>query len=174
MMRRVVLLAWLTLVWVALWEDFTAANLVGGLLVALLVSALIPPRPPVAVHGFRLPAAIKLSIYFTWKLIEASATLAWEVVTPRNRVKPAVVAVTLRGRSPATATMVANMVSLTPGTLTLEVDEDTMTLCIHVLHLDTFDAARREVLKLETLAVDAFPVRQIHERDQVGPGSSDR
>lgn len=161
MMRRLTAVVWLTVVWIALWEDLTWANVLAGVLVAIFVMWVTPARPAEAVHSVRPWALLKLSAYFLWKLSEASTILAWEVVTPRNRVNPAIVAVPLRSRSPGIVTLVSNMVSLTPGTLTLQVDEETMTIFIHVLHLETIDDMRREVRHLEELAVAAFPLRRL-------------
>lgn len=159
-MRRYLLtLGWLTLVWVALWEEFTWANVVGGVLAGIVVLWAIPLHPVRWSHSVRPLAVLRLSAYFAWKLIEASVLMAWEVVTPRNRVNPAVISVPLRTRSPGIGTAVANMVSLTPGTLTLEVDEATMTLVMHVLHLETLEKSREEVLYLEELTTAAFPTR---------------
>jgi multicomponent Na+:H+ antiporter subunit E len=157
MIRPLFAVAWLTIVWVALWEDVTWANLVGGAVAGTFVIMLVPLRPREAEYGFRPFAIVRLAVYFAWKLVEASAILAWEVVTPRNRINAAVLAVPLHSRSPRIVTMVANMVSLTPGSLTLEVEETTMTLIIHVLHLESVAESRRSVLYLEQLALAAFP-----------------
>ena len=159
MRRYLFTLGWLTLVWVALWEEFTWANVIGGMLAGSRVLWAIPLHPVRWSHSVRPLALIHLMLYFTWKLVEASVLMAWEVVTPRNRVNPAVVSVPLRTRSAGVATAVANMVSLTPGTLTLEVDEETMTLVMHVLHLETIEKSRHEVLYLEELATAALPLR---------------
>lgn len=156
-MRRLLTVAWLTIVWVGLWEDPTWANVVGGALAGGTVTLLIPDRPREAVHGFRPLAFLRLALHFSWELIAASAILAWEVLTPRNRINAAVLAVPLHSRSPRIVTLVANMVSLTPGTLTLEVEENTMTLVIHVLHLESVEESRRSVRYLEQLALAAFP-----------------
>lgn len=158
MMRQVVTVVWLTVVWVALWEQLTWANVLGGLAASAAVVAFVPPRRPVGPRlGFRPLRALWLGLYFLWKLTEASAFLAFEVVTPRNRVRPAIVSVDLSTSSHAIATLVANLVSLTPGTLTLEVDEETLTLYIHVLHLSTFEGLREDVLSFERLSLAAFP-----------------
>ena len=157
--RRALTVAWLTIVWVALWEAITWANLLGGVAVGALVSFLIPPLTPGPHLDFRPLAAVKLVGYFIVKLVEASAIMAWEVLTPTNRDRPGIVNVPLTTNSPTIATFVANMVSLTPGTLTLEADEETMTLKVHVLHLHTLEEARAAVLTFERLALLAFPER---------------
>lgn len=160
MMRNLLTIAWLTVVWVALWEDLSWANLAGGVVAGAFVTLLVPIRPREATHGFRPLAFLHLMAYFIWELVRASAILAWEVVTPRNRINAAVLAVPLHSRSRGIVTMVANMVSLTPGTLTLEVEETTMTLVIHVLHLESLAESRRDVLYLERLVLAAFPLRE--------------
>lgn len=158
-MRRLVIIVWLTLVWVTLWEELSSANVIGGLVVAGVIVVVIPPMSGGSTVGFRPLRAIKLLVYFLWELLEASALMAWEVVTPRNRVNAAVVSIELTSRVIGVVTAVANMVSLTPGTLTLEVDEETMTLFIHVLHLESVQETRDSVLQLERLTLDAFPPR---------------
>lgn len=163
---------WMTIVWVALWEDLTWANLIGGAAVGVFVNWLVPLRTPVARHGIRPLALVRLLAVFGRELVEASALMAWEVVTPHNRINAAVVGVPLKSRSRGIVTHVANMVSLTPGTLTLEVEEETMTIYIHVLHLDSVEATRRAVLRLEELAMAAFPLRSLStdEEAYVGEG----
>jgi len=152
-------MGWLTLVWVTLWEAVSWANVIGGVVVASAILQVLPQSAPATRVGFRPFATLKLLGYFSWKLVVASAYLAWEVVTPRNRINAAVISVNLRTRIPGVATAVASMVSLTPGTLTLGVNDDTMTLYIHVLHLHSMEETRASVLHLERLTLDAFPPR---------------
>ncbi|MFP3913927.1 MAG: Na+/H+ antiporter subunit E [Actinomycetota bacterium] len=162
MMRHLLTIAWLTVVWMALWEEATWANLAGGVAAGAFVTVLVPGHRMETAHGFRPLALLRLAVYFAWELIEASAIIAWEVITPGLRTSPTILAVPLHSRSPRIVTMVANMVSLTPGTLTLEVEEETMTLLIHVLHFGSVIEDRRAVQKLESLALAAFPPREAH------------
>lgn len=152
------MIVWLTGVWIALWEEPTLANVIAGIAVAFIVSAVVPPRlrigPPL---GFRPFRAMGLAVYFLGQLTEASVRLAWEVLTPTSHINAAIVSVELTTSSPAIATLVANLVSLTPGTLTLEIDEQTLTLFIHVLHLESIEEQRQSVLSFERLALAAFP-----------------
>lgn len=156
-MKRVVMLVWLVVVWVTLWEAVTWANVIGGVAVALAITGLLPQTPSVPGDSFRPIAAVKLLAVFAWELTKASAFMAWEVITPRNRIEAAVIAVPLTGGNAGVTTLVANMVSLTPGTLTLDVDEENRTLFIHVLHLQSDESTRESVLRLERLTLDAFP-----------------
>ena len=156
-MRSTAIVLWLALVWVTLWESLTWANLTGGLLVALVVLYLLPPREVHASVGFRPLAAIRLLFYFLWELLVASVQVVWEIITPEDHTRPAVVSVQTRSTVPGHITAVANMISLTPGTLSLEIDHDTRTIYIHVLHLDSFETTQAAVSDLETRTLAAFP-----------------
>ena len=153
---RVLVTVWLVAVWVALWGPVTTATVVGGLAVAAAVQLL--PAGPGRRTGFavRPVATVRFLAYFVAKLVEASVVVAVEVATPRNRIRTGIVAVPLRGASDALVTLVADAVTLTPGTLTIEVGRDPPTLYVHVLHLRDVEAVRREVRHLEVLAVRAF------------------
>lgn len=156
-MHRVTSLVWLTAVWVMLWESLSWANVLGGLVVATVVMAIVPSHKLETRVGFRPVAAVRLLAYFLWKLVEASAHLTWEIFTPRNTINAAVVCVPLRSRVPGIVTAVANMVSLTPGSVTIDIDTDEMILYIHVLHLTTLEQERESVRYLESLTLAAFP-----------------
>ncbi|MFP5224773.1 MAG: Na+/H+ antiporter subunit E [Actinomycetota bacterium] len=146
---------WLTTAWVALWADPSPGTaLSGGALSALLVASF--PPSGTRESKFRLRSALRFLLYFIWKLIEASAVVAWEVITPRSRINAGIVAIPIRGASRGLTTLVANAITLTPGTLTLEVQEEPTVLYVHVLHLRDIEEVRREVRHLEHLAIHAF------------------
>lgn len=157
MIRWILTLGWLTAVWVMLWESLTWANVIGGVAVAAVVGTLVPPHRGRDTVGFRPGPAAILLVRFVGQLVLASAKLSWEIFTPRNTINAAVVSVPLTCRVPGIAAIVANMVSLVPGTVTLDVDTATMTLHMHVLHLTSLEEARREVLELERRVLAAFP-----------------
>ena len=131
-MRRSITLIWLTIVWVTLWEDVSWANVIGGVIVAIAVMLLVPFRDTSPGLGLRPLHAIRLLVYFIWELIKASIFLSWEVVTPPTWVNPGIVLVPLTSREPGIMVSVANMVSLVPGTLTMEVDEETLDAFVDV------------------------------------------
>lgn len=153
--KRLLLVAWLVVVWDALWGNLSVANVASGAAVAAFLVALFPP---VGIPSLTLRplAALRFLGYFARKLVEANAVVAWEVVTPRNRIREGIVAVPIQGASPALVALVANAVSLTPGTLTIEVGRAPAVLYVHVLHLHDPEAVRRDVRRLERLAVRAF------------------
>jgi multicomponent Na+:H+ antiporter subunit E len=158
--RRPLFFLWLVVAWVALWGEPTPANIGSGAVIAAALVWLFPPRRGEPGGGVRPVAVVRFLVYFLGQLVAASAIVAWEVVTPRNRINEGIVAVPIEGASDTLVTIVANAISLTPGTLTLEVDRDPTVLYVHVLHLRDVDEVRRDVRRLEALADAAFGRRR--------------
>jgi multicomponent Na+:H+ antiporter subunit E len=152
---RLVHVGWLVTVWLLLWGDVTPANLLSGLAVAGVVVAIAGARRSGQIT-VRPVAAVRFVGHFAVQLVVATAVVAWEVVTPRNRIRTGIVAVPLHGCSDAVAALIADTISLTPGTLTVEVDRRPLTLYVHVLHLRDVERVRRDVRRIEVLAVRAF------------------
>lgn len=155
----VVRTAGLALMWGALWADLSAGTLAAGVLVAAGVQFAFPglsPRPTGRVNLFALA---KLGVVFAWMLITANLSVLRRVSSPRVSLSPRVVEVVLPPCTDAVATVVANAVTLTPGTLTLDVDRgpDGVTLLVHTLDADDPETVRADVLALHTLAAAAFP-----------------
>lgn len=154
-MTRLIRILWLTIIWLALWSDISIANTLSGIVVAVLIVALFDTwhdghvivRP---IHVARFTA------YFLYQLTVSSLVVAWTVVNPRDRIRSGIIAVPLLGCTDAVATLVADAVSLTPGTLTLEVRREPLTLYIHALDTRDITVLQRDIRTLEVLAVRAF------------------
>jgi multicomponent Na+:H+ antiporter subunit E len=90
----------------------------------------------------RLPRIAWYLVYFLYELVRANVRIAWEVVTPGFTMQAGIVRVPTRCRTEWEVMMLANSISLTPGTLTLEVDTATNELFVHAL----FVRSREEFL----------------------------
>ncbi len=168
--RRAIFVLWLTLVWVLLWEDYSPAATLTGLVVSATLLALFPGPAPRRFGGVRPVKLMRFAAYFTYKLLEANLIVARKVVTSPIRVNEGVIAVPVRESSDAVVTLIANAISLTPGTLTLEVRRNPTVLYVHVLDLKSVEEARAEILRLERLALEAFGenVDQAPESESAG------
>jgi multicomponent Na+:H+ antiporter subunit E len=147
---------WLLALWLALWGTITPANVLSGLLVAALVQVLPDPHHVEGRVVVRPLAALHLVAWFAYKVVEASLVVAREVVTRQDRIHTGVVEVPLVGASDGMVTFVANAIGMIPGSLTIEVRRDPPTLFVHALHVDSVEAVRGEVHRLEVLAIRAF------------------
>jgi multicomponent Na+:H+ antiporter subunit E len=89
---------------------------------------------------------LKLFFVFLWDLWNSSMQVALAVLSPSDRTKPRLVTIPLRAKSDLEITLVANFISLTPGTLSIDVSPDRKTLLIHDIFAgDSSEAARADV-----------------------------
>ena len=90
------LIVWLALVWGALWENFSAANLVFGAILSLLIIRTFR-LPPVRLSGrFDVPRAISFFIWFLWQVVRGSFQVIWVALRQGPKVHNAVIEVPLR------------------------------------------------------------------------------
>ncbi len=153
-------LLWTAVLWVALWHDISVANVLAGLLVGAAVLAVSgAPRVLARDDAERVRVRPLASLYFVgfvlYKLVEANLFLAWEIVTPRNQINVGVVAVPLRTESTTAAMIVANVITLTPGSITIESLGSPPTLYVNVI-LHDIERVRSDLLHVEELSVRAF------------------
>jgi multicomponent Na+:H+ antiporter subunit E len=159
LLGRLLLVAWLALVWTALWGSFDAGTMLAGVLVGVLVTVALREEVPDRPGSLRPLAALRFALVFLWMLAKATFEVVGAVVSPGRRVAPAVVPVTLAERSPMVVTIVANSITLTPGTITLDAvpkDDGTAELLVHALNASDPEAVRQDALRLHRLAAAAL------------------
>lgn len=137
----------LAVVWVALWGDPSPGTVVAGLLVAAVVVALFPREHPPRV-SIRPLALVALGWYVFVNLATSTGRVVVAVLLGgERRTRPSIVSVPLETRSSTVATMTANLITITPGTMT--VDEADFTLRVHVLGEVEPGSVQASVLDLE-------------------------
>jgi multicomponent Na+:H+ antiporter subunit E len=152
--RRVVLLV---VVWLLAWGEVSLANLLSGTLLALALIVAFPPRQQsVNVPRARLLAGIRLVLYVLAQLIPSNVLVARQVLSRRSRIRTGVLAYQLERGSDEVLSLMAHVIALTPGTMTVEATREPPVLYVHFLLLDDVDAARGELARLQRLAEDAL------------------
>jgi multicomponent Na+:H+ antiporter subunit E len=145
-------LAWnllLALVWVLLSGSFTGGNFLVGFVFGYLILAFAD-RSGRSVHYVRkVPQVLKFALFFLWDLVKANLRVAYDVVTPTHRMRPAVIGIPLELESEGAITLLANLITVTPGTLALDISPDRRTLYIHAMYMDDEATLRAEIKALE-------------------------
>jgi multicomponent Na+:H+ antiporter subunit E len=143
--------------WVVLTGDFSGRNLLAGLVFGYLALALIQPQvPALKGHAQRLPRVIGFIGFFLKELVVANLKVSFDIVTPPWYMKPGVIAMPLKASNEYEIAFVANLISLTPGTLSLDVSDDRRVLYIHAMFLDDEEELRRGLAELERRALELF------------------
>ncbi|EXJ12853.1 MULTISPECIES: Na+/H+ antiporter subunit E [Nitrincola] len=145
----------LALIWVVLTGDLSGYNLLAGMIVGYLVLGLMQRQIPV-LRGYtsRLPRLFRFICFFIKELIMANLKVGFDIVTPIWHMKPGVIAMPLDAKTDMEITMVANLISLTPGTLSLDVSDDRRVLFIHAMFLDDEPALRASLKEMERRALE--------------------
>lgn len=135
----------LALAWVAATGIFTFSNLLVGFILGFL--ALFFSRQVVGATNYfaKVFQVLVLVLFFIWELILANLRVAYDVVTPRHQMRPGVIAVPLEASSDIEITMLSNLITLTPGTLSLDVSDDRKVLYIHAMYIDDPEEVRRKI-----------------------------
>lgn len=88
---------------------------------------------------YKTPEIVLLVLFYLKELAMASIRVAYDVVTPKDHMKPAVIAIPLEAKTDLEITLLANFITLTPGTLSIDVSEDRKTLYIHEVYVRAGD-----------------------------------
>jgi multicomponent Na+:H+ antiporter subunit E len=126
----------LALLWAAVTGNFTGGNLVVGFLVGFGV--LFFTRRVVGGPQYvgKIQKGVALAIFFLWELVKSNFRVAHDVLTLRHHMRPAIIAVPLEVETDAEITMLANLITLTPGSTTIDISDDRRTLYVHVMYVD--------------------------------------
>ena len=135
----------LALAWVALTGQFTPTNFIAGFVLAYLIMGMTRQIMRSGNYFTKVRAVLGFVLFFTWALIVASVRVAYRALSPRLNVQPAVVAVPLDVKTDAEIMLLANLITLTPGTLSLDVSSDRQVIYVHTFNVGDVDQFRREI-----------------------------
>jgi multicomponent Na+:H+ antiporter subunit E len=149
----------LAVIWAALTASFTLTGLAVGFglgYVALWFTQPIFGGSP-SPYFTRVWHALRLLAYFHYELFKSSVSVAWDVITPRHHARPGLIEMPLDVKSDAGILLVTNLISLTPGTLSVDVSEDRETLLVHAMFADDPEALVRELKEgMERMVKEVF------------------
>jgi multicomponent Na+:H+ antiporter subunit E len=135
----------LAVAWMAMSGRFNAENFVAGFVfgyLALLASQrALGPSP----YFGKFIQILRFAGYYMVEVARANLRVAYDVVTPAHTTRPGIVAIPLEARSNAEITLLANLITMTPGSLSLDVSDDRSVLYVHSMFVDDPDAFRAEI-----------------------------
>ena len=166
--RRVVMLVGL---WLLAWGQFSLANILSGIAVAVGLLAAFPAIRAGRHHVHPSPAGIaRLGLYVLRQLLISNVAVGREILRRRVSLAPGVIAYRLGRPTDEVITIMTSIISLSPGTMTADIDPDGTTLHVHFLLLRDVDAARAGLARLEQLVVTAVgPGRAVPSRPEASP-----
>ena len=144
-MNRLSLNILLALAWIFLTGDLDFMNFIEGFVIGFIILWVSKYASESGKYISKIPKIISFVLYFIYELIHANVKVAFDVLTPRHRMKPSIIAVPLTVDKDHEITLLANLITLTPGTLSLDVSTDKKILYVHSMYVSDPDEFRKEI-----------------------------
>lgn len=136
----------LTFMWIGLTGRIEASSIITGFLLSSAVLFLVYRSDPRGSRYFRKPVQILgFLLYYLLEIVRSNIIIAIDILTPRHLMKPGILAIPLEARTDFEITLLANLITMTPGTLSLDVSADRKTLFVHAMYIDDAEALRRDI-----------------------------
>lgn len=136
----------LALVWAAISGAFTGYNLLIGFVMGMVVLLILRQALGSGAYLQQIGILVSFIFFFLKELLLSSLQVAWEVITPNSRISPGVIAIALDDdMSAAQITLLANTITLTPGTLSIDVSPDKRYLYIHAMYIKDVEAFKQSI-----------------------------
>lgn len=135
----------LAFIWVALTGSLYFSNFYLGFLLGFFILWLMNRNEDDQRYFNRVPKIIGFILYFLYALLKANMQVAFDVITPRFFMQPGIVKYPMAVQSDFEINMLSTVISLTPGTLIMDISEDKTVLYIHVMYLKDKDEFIRQI-----------------------------
>ena len=136
--------ALLALSWLLLQHTVIPFHLISALLIGVIVPRLLHDFLPASTPLRFFPAA-RLMLVVTWDIIVSNVTVARLVLGPMSRPQPAWVKVPLDLQHPAAVSLLASIITTTPGTVSCSIDEEGRYILVHALNCDNPEQMAAEI-----------------------------
>lgn len=95
----------------------------------------------------KIPKVVGLCLFFLKELIMANLKIAYDIITPHFFMHPAIIALPLKASTDLEISLLANMLTLTPGSLSVDVSKDRKELYVHMLYAadENIEALKQEL-----------------------------
>jgi len=145
----------LTFLWAALLGSYDLATVASGFVVGFLMLALTL-RAATAAYRKRVLSVFRFILFYLKEILFSNLRIAGDLLRSKPALQPGIVAVRVDALSKRSAVIVANLITMTPGTLSLDLSPDGKFLYVHCLYLGDPDTTRRSMEREYVGAVAAF------------------
>lgn len=85
----------------------------------------------------RLFSIASFLVFYIYEIVKANLRVAYDVMTPRHHMTPSILSVNVAGMSDRQLLFMANLITMTPGTLGLSFSQNYTRLYIHAMYVDS-------------------------------------
>ena len=144
----------LAVLWMMMWEAFDIYSLIAGFLLGYLLLGIVSRTMEGQGYGTKGWQLVSFGIYFVRILIQSNIQVAKEILTPGLQMTPRFIRYSVEGLTEVQLTSLANAITLTPGTLSVDISDDNKYLYLHCMYaqdrqsaIDGIDELRDRMIK---------------------------
>lgn len=134
-------------IWLLLNNTTSAGHMVLGALLAIFIPWFTSGFWPEMVTIRKPRLLAKYVAFVLWEIMVANMVVARMILGRANKLQPGFIAYRLQLQSPIAISLLANTISLTPGTVSCDLTEDGRTLLIHALHIDDAASIKADIAR---------------------------
>ncbi|MGM0613224.1 MAG: Na+/H+ antiporter subunit E [Bacteroidota bacterium] len=135
-MRNFIYNIFLAFIWIALTMKFSLTNVIFGFVLGYLILWFAKRKESENKYFKRIPKFLNYIFYFVSEVIKGSMRIGYEIITPDHKMNPGIIAVPLDAKSDVEITLLANSITLTPGTISIAVSDDRKILYVYNMYLN--------------------------------------
>ncbi|MDD2220789.1 MAG: Na+/H+ antiporter subunit E [Clostridia bacterium] len=135
----------IALIWAFLHTSYTFKDFFIGFVIGAILLYIFQRRFGQDFYLRKILKVLKLSFIFLKEIVVANFQVFFLVIKPKLYLRPGIIQLPIDVRSPLKIVLLANMITLTPGTLTMEISPDNKILYIHVLDIGDEEAIKNDI-----------------------------
>jgi len=135
----------IAIMWMFLSETYTLTSFIAGFILGIILLLLLNRFIPGRFYLDRFVKIIQLIFLFIKELIKSNIDIVKLVYTPKPDIEPGIFAYETELKSDWELTLLANLITLTPGTLSVAFSNDNSTIYIHAMDIDDIDESIQSI-----------------------------
>jgi multicomponent Na+:H+ antiporter subunit E len=157
-MRTIISIILLSVIWLLLTAEFTGENIILGLVISTLIISLkirgktkqaFNTRKSVKAYIEKFVAIISLSLYVLKEVLISTFQVAYDSLVIGKDIEPAIISIEIVTSSEAELVFLSNIITLTPGNLALDFEEDKSLIYVHLLNGNREESFRKSALIMD-------------------------
>lgn len=137
----------LAFVWAGLIGSFSLGSLTAGFIFGYLIMLVFSSGTDATNYLAKIPLFIGFALYYLREMVRANVQIAIDLLRVTPHFTPGFVKVPLDLKTDVEITLLANLVTMTPGTLTVDVSDDRSHLLVHGLYMQDPQAVGADIKK---------------------------
>ncbi|OIO60030.1 MAG: Na+/H+ antiporter subunit E [Verrucomicrobia bacterium CG_4_10_14_3_um_filter_43_23] len=137
----------LAIIWTGLTGEISFVNFTAGFIFSYLILLVVYSRKRESSYFKKVIHVFLFFIFYVVELVLSNFSIAIDILTPRKKLNPGIIAFPLTAKTNTEITLVANLITMAPGEISLDVSEDKKYLYLHVVHIESVEKSIQSIQK---------------------------